>query len=172
MATNVWDRMPQESGQAYEAFQAYLNMGLSDEGTPGSRSLRKLTQVVPQSYAILGKWSSQYHWGERCRAWDTHIAAKRTEAIAGEARDHAKERFGVALVLLKKLSKWAHRLDEKKLKVFEAAKLIEVTDKLLNVHAPIPESKDLAKLSDLNDEELAEYERLQNKIYRKAQSNG
>ena len=151
---------------------AYLAMGQSDDGAPGSRSLQKLSELVPQSLSALGKLSTAYKWVERCRAWDTHMANARTEAMVDEARDHVKERFSVALVLLKKLGKWAHRLDEKKLKVFEAAKLIEVTDKLLSLHGAIPEPKDLTKLSELSDEELAEYERLHRKAYGKEGTNG
>jgi hypothetical protein len=67
----IWERQPDETAKAYEAFNEYLLMS--------DRSLRSLLNRLdkPSTYlAQLGAWSSRYSWVERVTAYDEHLLAR------------------------------------------------------------------------------------------------
>ena len=82
-----WDRQKGESARAFEAFLVYLQMG-------PERSVRAVAQKLSKSYTLAGRWSSTYHWVERCRAWDNYLQQEAKKAAAAEVRNmnrrHAK----------------------------------------------------------------------------------
>lgn len=60
-----WSRRDDESKQSYDAFEIYLNLGISRTG--------KATSIkVNKSISLISRWSSKYNWIERARAWDNH----------------------------------------------------------------------------------------------------
>lgn len=61
-----WERQPEESAQAYEAFSLYLKMG-------AERSLRKVEQELNKSHALIGRWSSTWSWQKRSRDYDAEL---------------------------------------------------------------------------------------------------
>lgn len=72
---DLWERQPGESAQAYEAFAIYRDMG-------SDRSLRAVAEKLSKSYTLIGRWSREKKWGERCRAYDNHLDDKaRQEAL-------------------------------------------------------------------------------------------
>lgn len=69
----AWDRLPEETSPAFDAFDQYLAMG------PG-RSLAKLAKAMdrPEGYKRhLQDWSAKYSWVERTLAYDEAQIAKR-----------------------------------------------------------------------------------------------
>ena len=52
------DRLPGESGKAYEAFLAYLELG-------ASRSNAKVGRQLGKSVSLMDRWSSTWRWGAR-----------------------------------------------------------------------------------------------------------
>lgn len=82
-----WDRQKGEGARAFEAFLVYLQMG-------PERSVRAVAQKLSKSYTLAGRWSSTYHWVERCRAWDNYLQQEAKKAAAAEVRNmnrrHAK----------------------------------------------------------------------------------
>ena len=75
-----WDRQKGESARAFEAFLVYLQMG-------PERSVRAVAQKLSKSYTLAGRWSSTYHWVERCRAWDTYLQQEAKKAAAAAVRN-------------------------------------------------------------------------------------
>ena len=74
-----WERQKGESARAFEAFLVYLQMG-------PERSIRAVAQKLSKSYTLAGRWSSTYHWVERCRAWDNYLQQEAKKAAVAEVR--------------------------------------------------------------------------------------
>ena len=74
-----WDRQKGEGARAFEAFLVYLQMG-------PERSVRAVAQKLSKSYTLAGRWSSTYHWVERCRAWDNYLQQEAKKAAVAEVR--------------------------------------------------------------------------------------
>lgn len=84
-----WERQKGESAQAFEAFFLYLEMG-------ADRSIRAVAQECTKSVSLIRRWSSTYHWVERCRAWDNHIQYEAKKAAITEVRNMTKRHVTMA----------------------------------------------------------------------------
>ena len=84
-----WERQKGESAQAFEAFSLYLEMG-------ADRSIRAVAQECTKSVSLIRRWSSTYHWVERCRAWDNHIQHEAKKAAITEVRNMTKRHVTMA----------------------------------------------------------------------------
>lgn len=58
-----WERRPEESTKAFEAFCIYRDMGRE-------RSLSKVAEKLQKSETLMGRWSRTYDWVERAADWD------------------------------------------------------------------------------------------------------
>jgi len=66
MAHEIWQKRPEETSKAYEAFCLYRDMG-------PSRSLSKLNERMgkkPTYQRQIHEWSRKYDWVARCEAFD------------------------------------------------------------------------------------------------------
>lgn len=61
-----WDRLPNESSRAYQAYVIYRDLG-------PDRSLAQVSQKHTKSIPTLKRWSSKYNWVERARAYDDYL---------------------------------------------------------------------------------------------------
>lgn len=78
-----WERREGEQPLAYEAFRQYLHLGKD-------RSLQGACDAVNRSYSLVRRWSSNYEWIERSRAYDSHLATADTDGMVhalAETRD-------------------------------------------------------------------------------------
>lgn len=68
-----WSQLPQETSKAYRAFTVYLELGVD-------RSIVKAAEKSGASKGNKGghweRWSSQNHWVERARAYDSDLLAE------------------------------------------------------------------------------------------------
>lgn len=87
-----WERQKGESAQAFAAFLVYLQMG-------PDRSITKVVQELNKSRAIIGRWSSDNSWVERCRAWDNHLQREARKAAVAEIRDMTRRHITMARAL-------------------------------------------------------------------------
>lgn len=70
--TDVWEMLPEETTKSYGAFSVYRNL------PPHKRSLRAAVEemygeVASGKLRQMQKWSSQYSWVVRVRAWDMEL---------------------------------------------------------------------------------------------------
>lgn len=82
MAKLPYDRLPEESAPAFEAFALYRDMGVE-------RSTDEVARQLGKSSALIQRWSSTHRWVERVTAWDNYIdqqARKRIEKNAIQRR--------------------------------------------------------------------------------------
>ena len=83
IAGRPWDRQPNESPKAFEAFAIYRDLGVY-------RDQRAVALAVKKQRALLGRWSVTYEWVSRVSAWDAWNDAesrKLKEAARREALD-------------------------------------------------------------------------------------
>lgn len=67
---------------AFAAFAAYRDFGTE-------RSLGQVQQKVNKSYRLMARWSSQWNWVERAKAYDAHIDSIRLAAREQSSAKHA-----------------------------------------------------------------------------------
>lgn len=83
----AWERQPDESARAYEAFCLYRDMG-------PDRSLAKVGEMVGKSKAQMEKWSRRHGWVDRVRALEARDEMLRREAVeehlGRQVEDHAR----------------------------------------------------------------------------------
>jgi hypothetical protein len=99
MATiKPWARRTTETSKAYEAFEAYRDMG-------HKRTLRAVGEVLGKSETVLSRWSSQHDWVARAAAWDSVPSEAIAEAYAERARKIAAQHDRLATKLMAKMER-------------------------------------------------------------------
>jgi hypothetical protein len=121
-----WDRLPEEPGKAWFAFQTYLYLG-------PTRSLSKVVRelVAKRSYTKqLERWSRQYSWVDRAEAWDRHIDETRQKEYIGAIKEMAQRQAQLGRELQDKAREALQKLDVSTLKPAEVAKLLDLGVKI------------------------------------------
>jgi hypothetical protein len=88
-----FERKPDESAKAFEAFSTYLELG-------PARSLESVGRKVGKSKALMERWSKRHNWVARVETYVQHMAALKQKlkegflqelALAETERDAAQE---------------------------------------------------------------------------------
>jgi hypothetical protein len=94
----AWERLPNESTKAFNAFTEYVKMPVRDVDNPeNSRSLVNLTQKLGYSASegkaasILEGWSSKFDWVARSKAYDSNRTAVEIEVIDAGLVEYQRE---------------------------------------------------------------------------------
>ena len=101
-----WDRLPEESPQAYAGFKAYRDLG---EG----RSFIATARALGRADSLIRRWATRHDWRARARAWDL-LQARQDEAAIRLERDEAvrrqlKDAQRMQQLAMAKLSGLVHR---------------------------------------------------------------
>jgi len=102
-----WDRQPDESAPAYEAFLTYRDMGYA-------RSTAGVAQKLGKSKTLMDRWSGRWDWVARTEAWDSMPSAKLVEAYEEMAQRVAEQHERVATKLMSRLEAHLDLLPEGK----------------------------------------------------------
>ena len=97
----TWERQPDESTQAYEAFTVYRE----------ERSITKVAQKLDKSRTIIGQWSSEWQWVARCRDYDNALQSVDFEEKRAAIRDMHQRHLKMADTLQDKAMKALEQLD-------------------------------------------------------------
>lgn len=65
MTTNPWDRQPQETNKAWQAFMLYRDAPLD------KRSHQLVATQLGKDRALISRWSARWDWVARVEAWET-----------------------------------------------------------------------------------------------------
>jgi hypothetical protein len=138
---NVWDRQLQESAQAYAAFVIYR----SDRE---NRSLARVRQKVGKSRGLTERWSKEWDWVARARAFDVfeekRLREEEHRALADMRRRHIEEALAVqalgGLGLNKLLAKERRNPDEITLTPDQVLKLIEIGTRVERLNRGEPDT--------------------------------
>jgi len=109
-----YERLPNESEPAWQAFTTYLDLG-------GERSLPRVAKRCAKSLPLMKRWSAKYTWADRAKAYDSELArlkqtaeqkaiAKATEKAAYKreitAQRVLEETANVAFIRVTDVIKW------------------------------------------------------------------
>jgi hypothetical protein len=108
-----WEQQPEETQEAFEAFQLYRNMGLE-------RGISKVAQMLGKSDSLMYRWKYKWRWTERARLWDMDIDRELRGALIKESVESRKKmiKFGRQLTSLSmvRLNKMTETQDKDKSK--------------------------------------------------------
>jgi hypothetical protein len=112
-----WDKLPEETSRAYEAFCEYRDMGV------GKRSVPKMAAALGVNTSFITVWRQKFGWVARVEAWDAY-----QQRLADEAHDLAMQE--AALLWERRRQKAAERKWDvsKKLASVVRRKLDSITD--------------------------------------------
>lgn len=83
-----WERQPDESEQAWEAFQKYRDLGRE-------RSLQKVANTLGKSRQLMERWSKRWSWNRRAYEYelllDRRVRDETVREIGAMARRHAQQ---------------------------------------------------------------------------------
>jgi hypothetical protein len=153
----VWDRMPTESGPAWEAFVQYRN------AKPSERSLNTLAGDSTKRHAALQRWSGANKWQERALAYDRRMDA----IVVAETKDArvvaSEKRIEVSTAILEvvhtQLRDWLKEIEDGRpvnLTPSEVAKLTEIGTRVSRLeHGESTENVSVhGRLTDMSEEQL------------------
>ena len=122
-----WDRRPEETTKAYEAFCTYRDMG-------PSRSLAKVAEKLSKSEQIMKRWSSANDWVKRAAKWDDEQDRIEREIAQKEQakaiRDMRKRHADLATAMLIKSAKALQRIPDDEIKASDISRMVDVASKL------------------------------------------
>lgn len=103
-----WERQPGETEKAYEAFLVYKNLG------PG-RSIKKVSDRLHKTYALIYRWNMRYGWKTRVEAFDRENERVEQERIQKERAEMIKRHIKIGLAAQGKALKALDRMDPESL---------------------------------------------------------
>ena len=160
----LWERKPEESAQAFAAFETYLRL-------EQDRGLRAVAQRVGRHLSLMKRWSSRHGWRTRAAAWDAsqrqHVVTEtKAQEAAYERRLRNAEQLekvamaGLRSLLVRDPDTGELRFD-RRLKPAEIASLIRVACQMMPTSPPAPaEDDEDGALSDLSDADLIQLQSL------------
>lgn len=127
-----WEQQPGEGPKAYAAFIAYRDMGAQN------RSIRSLARQLDKSVTLIGRWSSQHWWQERCRLYDRDVAEAARQAELEAVQDMKRFHANVARQVMNKVAQrivgneaaGVAPLDANTLSAADVARLMDAAAKL------------------------------------------
>ena len=88
----VWERQPEESVQAYEAFKIYRDLGLK-------RSNQEVCQQLSKSRQLISRWKAIYHWDDRVMAYDKALEQEAHRQAVKNLKDMTNRHIEISLRL-------------------------------------------------------------------------
>lgn len=74
----TFDRLPKESAKAFQAFTIYRDLPIDE------RSLQMVSQRLGKNRSLCARWSAQFQWMDRAKAWDSKQDQIRRTRLAAE----------------------------------------------------------------------------------------
>lgn len=122
-APEPWERQPEETTKAFEAFRVYRDLG-------SERSIAKAGKQLGKNRVTLEGWSSKFNWVERAAAWDAEqdriARMEQIKAIKAMRNRHA----GMAKAMIVKAGRALNRIPDDEIKASDISRMIEVAAKL------------------------------------------
>lgn len=122
----IWERQPQETGQAWEAWLIFREM------EPADRRYADVVDRLGKSKALICRWGSSWKWEERAAAWDNHldqVVRKRVEREQVEMMkrhlEHARIAMDIAVAHFKLIQKRVEAGEDVGLTVKDALALLD-----------------------------------------------
>lgn len=156
-----WLRLPEETGQQYEAFERYRDLGpsrsidlivkqlaparaLLDGSDPEHRQVLRNTARsgqmdtdTPFGYQVL-TWSNRFRWTFRAEQFDRHIAQMASEKIATEHAQMLQRHIAISMQLQEKALTRLRTMDSSELSSKEVLAYLKEAVELERVSRDMP----------------------------------
>lgn len=119
----VWDKQPEETSKAYEAFTRYRDAGVA------GRSLRKCSTSSAE-YRQFCVWSKENNWVARADAWDMHEEQLRRAEWQKERQEMYRRHAKMAMAFQSKAMEALLQMPARKLTPADAARFLDIASKL------------------------------------------
>ncbi len=137
-----WERCPDESFEAYEAFLIYRDLAYVDG--EGGRSYLRVSQKCTKNESLIKRWGKTWDWQKRVADYDRRMDAMRQKIIESEykrtVREMQSRHIKIALTLLANAIEKLNVLDGKNLTVNELIRFIESGVKMEREARGLPSS--------------------------------
>lgn len=134
-----WDRQPKETDRAWECFLVYRELPYrrkiegDDKSGPKPRSQREVSAALypgkaPTSGRVkeIGYWSVQWHWVDRCAAYDAHIDKLRQDEFVKLLRNDAELNVALLRAMRRKAAAGVHSLPAEAMTGAEIVRMADV----------------------------------------------
>ena len=118
-----WERQKGESAQAFEAFSIYRDLG-------SERSQQAVAKQLCKSRQLLARWSAQWEWVERARAYDIDLDRQARVQSLKDAKDMRRRQTKTGVFMQKKALEALEKLKPDDLDVNSIIRLITEGAKL------------------------------------------
>lgn len=122
-APDPWERQPEETTKAFEAFCVYRDLGTE-------RSIAKAGKQLGKNRVTLEGWSSKYDWVKRVAAWDAEQDRIARKAQQEDIKKMRKRHAGVATAMLMKAAAALQQIPPEEIKASDISRMVEVASKL------------------------------------------
>jgi predicted transcriptional regulator len=119
-----WDRRPDETHKAYDAFKLFLG----SEAVPGMRNLSDIGKTLGCSQSNISQWAKKHNWYSRAEDFERHLVKLR------EQRERQKVDEAVA--------RWRERRLEEAERIYRTRNLIQEKIEQMSSY-PIVETEDI-----------------------------
>ena len=168
-----WERQPNESSRAFEAFAVYRDMG-------AERSYAKTSQKLGKNKTTIDQWGRNNQWVSRIAAWDDEQDRLTRETLIKGITAMRKNHADVAYEMLQKARAALQSLPLEEMTMTDIARAVDVASKLERLSRGEPtertESRNDASggvaiylpekddLSNLSTDELRQLESIMGKL--------
>lgn len=125
--TMPWERQPDETDKAFEAFCLYRDLG-------PERSQPKVVELYGKSKHTVEKWSIKFNWKQRTEAWDNEQDRIAREAAQREKIQEIAEMRSrhekLSMLMLDKVEEALGQMNSADLKPADLSRMVEVASKL------------------------------------------
>ena len=97
----IWDRQPDESYPAFEAFQIYLT----------HRSYCKVAEELTKSTTLIKRWAKKHRWRERADAWDSEISRQAMERASEDFAAMVERQINIGRMLQSRAANAIQRME-------------------------------------------------------------
>lgn len=118
-----WERQPNETPRAYEAFTVYRDLGRG-------RSIAKAARKEGKAKVTWEKWSRANNWVERVAAWDAEQDRISRQAQLDDIKKMRKRHADLASAMLIKAARALQRIPEDEIKAADISRMVDTASKL------------------------------------------
>jgi len=119
----IYEQLEEEGARAFAAFVLYRDSG-------SGRSLEAVSQQTEKNMSLIRRWSSEYSWVARCRAWDMEQDRIRRDAHLKSVAEMADRHAKIAMRLQEKVIQRLKELDPMELSPREISAWIDTAVKI------------------------------------------
>lgn len=99
----AWDKLPEETGKAYDAFLNFINQD------PATRTKVAVGRTLGKHPSQIDEWASKYNWNARADAYDMYM---QTQLVEMKTASLAETREAATQALLREVANVSSVLDE------------------------------------------------------------